>query len=341
MAAWALATRWFGVLLLEDGEPVAEELFPARAEAIADRLERLRDGEVLEEERRLVADVDEVRVADERLADLDGTRLDPSVATPVSAEDEGRDPSLRREAAIQLSETAIEGQLSDPTRHLVQAVSYLDESHDIENRMVERLVAWVRLQAPGLVDEVEDGRELARRVARRDAAEVGLGSTLDPNEHRALTGLATSIVQQVEAREPLERFVAELARDVAPNVAQLTTPAIAARLIQHAGSLEELAKQPASTIQMLGAERAVFQHLTEGAPPPKHGVIYRHPMIHEAHPSDRGSIARAVAAKIAIAARADAFTGNDVAGELAAELNSRVDDIQREGRRRAKREAGS
>jgi nucleolar protein 56 len=154
---------------------------------------------------------------------------------------------------------------------------------------------------------------------------------------RALEGLAASIVQQAQAREPLERFVTELAREMAPNIAQLTTPAIAARLIQHAGGLEELAKQPASTIQMLGAERAVFQHLTEDAPPPKHGVIFRHPMIHEAHPDDRGSIARAMAAKVAIAARADALTGNDIAGELEADLQARVDEIQRVGRRRAMR----
>jgi nucleolar protein 56 len=341
MVSRALSTRWFGVLLLEDGEAVDTELFPPRAEAIADRLEQVQAGEVLDEERRLAEAADRLRVGDERLLSLLGTELG-SVPSP-EPDDHDVDPELRSRAAIALARRRIDDHLAEPTRHLVQAVAYLDETHTIENRMTERLTSWARLVAPELVDRVDDGAELARLVARGelDAETIDPNPGVDPNEGRALRGLATSIVQQIESREPLERFVAELARDLAPNVAQLTTPAIAARLIKHAGGVTELAKQPASTIQMLGAERAVFKHLTEGAPPPKHGAIYRHPMIHEAHPDDRGSIARALAAKIAIAARADAFTGNDIAGQLDAELQARVDDIQRTGRRRAKKEGGS
>jgi nucleolar protein 56 len=346
MVSRALATQWFGVFLYEDDDLVDRELFPARAEAIARRLEAVATGQLLDEERQLLDGVEDVRVADERLLTHAATMEGPVPQARQRPADHDLDPALRQEAAIERAEAAIEAQLSAEGRHLVQAVAYLDETHEIENRMIERLTSWFRLHAPALVDEVDDGVELARLVARHGDREAiacaldvdpGMGSALDPNEMRALEGLAASIVQQAQAREPLERFVTELAREMAPNIAQLTTPAIAARLIQHAGGLEELAKQPASTIQMLGAERAVFQHLTEDAPPPKHGVIFRHPMIHEAHPDDRGSIARAMAAKVAIAARADALTGNDIAGELEADLQARVDEIQRVGRRRAMR----
>jgi nucleolar protein 56 len=346
MASIALATQWFGTFLYEDGDRIEAIVFPEDADAIADRLTQVREGEILEEEHELLACREAVAVRGDRLVRHEAAQSGPAPRAREASTEHGIDPSLLREATIRLAETTIEDRLSDRTRHLVQAVAYLDETHEIVNTMGERLVAWYRLHAPDAVKAVEDHVELARAIARNPdrlavRAELGLegeaiGSSLDPNESQAVEGLARSIVQQNETREDLQTFVDELGRDVAPNLSKLVGPRIAAQLIHLAGGLEALAKLPASTIQMLGAEQAVFEHLVNDAPPPKHGVIFTHPMIREAHPNDRGKIARALAAKLAIAARADALTGNDIADDLKAEVEARAEEVQRIGRRRAK-----
>jgi len=85
---------------------------------------------------------------------------------------------------------------------------------------------------------------------------------------------------------------------------------------------------PASTIQVLGAEKALFRSLKTGSRPPKHGIIFQHPYLHDAKKWQRGKIARAMAGKIAIAARADLFGGRFIGDELRAELEKRVEEIK-------------
>jgi nucleolar protein 56 len=349
MGTPVLVTQWFGAFLHDDGEVQAKRLFPPDAEQVADRLAKVREDEVLYEEEELAAEVDDLAVPGDRLAGLDGATVAEGAVPREDPNDHGRDPSLRHEAALALTERTVHDQLSDQSRHLRQAVASLDEAHDIENRLGERLEAWFQLANPEVVERVESTLELARLVVKHGSGQAiceakgwptRLASPLSEPERQALEGLARSLIEQAESRPPLEDFIQHLAGEIAPNVATLTTPTIAARLIHHAGGLRELATAPASTIQMLGAEEAVFAHLVEDAPPPKHGVLYQHPLVHQAHPNDRGSIARAMAAKVAIAARADAFTGNDIAGELKAELEDRADEVAREGRRRAMNKGG-
>lgn len=352
MGSLELATEWFGTFLYEDGDLETKRRFPPEPEAIADRLEKIREGELLYEEEELadlVDEGDELLVPDRRLAKLPGAHKTELAHRRQDPADHGTDPELRRQAAMLLVERSVEGALSEQSRHLVQAVAYLDESHEMQNQMGERLVSWFQLHAPEVVERTGGHLELARLIVDHGTGDEisdamgwpkGIGSPLGDAEQDAIQGLARAIVEQHSSREPLESFIEDVAMEIAPNITELTTPSIAARLIHHAGGLRELAKQPASTIQMLGAETAVFNHLVEGAPPPKHGVIYQHPMIYKAHPNDRGSISRAMAAKIAIAARADAFTGNHIAGELKAELEARAEEVARVGKRRAMKNKG-
>ena len=99
----------------------------------------------------------------------------------------------------------------------------------------------------------------------------------------------------------------------APNTAKVAGAILGAKLIQMAGSLEKLAKLPASTIQVLGAEKALFRHLRKGTKPPKHGVILQHQLMKKVNPKNRGKVARTLAAKIAIAAKVDFYSkGKDL-----------------------------
>jgi nucleolar protein 56 len=141
-----------------------------------------------------------------------------------------------------------------------------------------------------------------------------------------------------------------ITNEVAPNIRVLAGPLLGARLIALAGSLRNLAKMPASTVQVLGAEKALFRALKTGARPPKHGILFQHTLVHEAKRWQRGKVARALAGKLAIAARTDAYSSKNLGEDLKADLDRRIEEINekygepparkrpsRKPRRRAKR----
>jgi nucleolar protein 56 len=113
-------------------------------------------------------------------------------------------------------------------------------------------------------------------------------------------------------------------------------PELAARLIALAGGLESLAKKPSGTVQVLGAEDALFAHLSGRAPSPKHGIIYTHDYVRNTRPEDRGSASRALAGKLTLAARVDHYSGERRA-PLHDELRERMATI----RARAEPDRGS
>lgn len=129
-------------------------------------------------------------------------------------------------------------------------------------------------------------------------------------------------------REKLAVYIDEAMEEVAPNVRELVGPLLGARLIKLAGGLARMAFLPASTIQVLGAEKALIRALRTGGKPPKHGVIFQYPDIFRSPRWQRGKIARALAAKLAIAAKADAFTDNFIAPRLKEELLKRIQEIK-------------
>jgi len=116
--------------------------------------------------------------------------------------------------------------------------------------------------------------------------------------------------------------------EVAPNIRALVGSLLGARLIALAGGLTSLAKLPASTVQVLGAEKALFRSLRTGTRPPKHGIIFQHSIIHEAKRWQRGKVARALAGKLTIAARIDAFSGKYGGDALKIDLEKRIDEIK-------------
>src|SRR3990170_3608242 len=139
-------------------------------------------------------------------------------------------------------------------------------------------------------------------------------------EKRSVMEMA-ALLRDVDARRRgVEAYVERTATERAPNVYALAGPLLAARLVSLAGGVDALGRLPASTVQLLGAERALFRHLKEHTLPPKHGVLFQHPLVHRAPPWQRGAVARAFAGKIAIAARADAFSRRPIADALRADL---------------------
>jgi nucleolar protein 56 len=203
------------------------------------------------------------------------------------------------------------------------------------NLMMERLRDWYSLHFPELARMVDQGRfvELVAEYGKREAMPLetveSVGADLEPEDLKTIQRLGTLVRDLQQHRSSLEAYLEERMREVAPSIAHLIGPVLGARLISLAGGLEELARMPASTIQLLGAEKALFRHLRKGTKPPKHGVLFQHPWVHGAPYWQRGAIARALAGKLAIAARADAYTRRFVGEELKAHVEDLLEEIRR------------
>jgi len=210
-------------------------------------------------------------------------------------------------------EAAAERERSDD-QQLIHSIRAMDDADRTANELAERVAEW----AGSRFEAAEPGIEGARTVAERDPRE--------PADER-LIDLAARVVALDEEAIRLRAFVERVAGDVAPNLAALAGPVLAARLIALAGGLKPLARKPSGTLQVLGAEEALFAHLRGQAPSPKHGIIYTHEYVRGTSREHRGSAARALAGKLTIAARVDYYSG-DRRPELDDELDARIERIR-------------
>ena len=201
----------------------------------------------------------------------------------------------------------------------------LIEKHETYSRLVMNLGYRENFSAEGLEKE-NVPKERAQIVAK--AAEASMGADIAEADLTQIQALAKDILEFYELRKNMENYVDRTMEEMAPNVRAVAGALLGARLIAIAGSLRNLAMRPASTIQVLGAEKALFRSLKTGARPPKHGLIFQHTLLHDAKRWQRGKIARVIAGKLAIAARADAFGGRYIGDMLKAEVNKRLEEIR-------------
>jgi nucleolar protein 56 len=338
-----LRTTWFGVFLTE-GEAVRDSiLFPKDAREVARRLRLLQDGEVLSEEKQLAQRAPPFAVTERRQLKLGALSApdESPVDLATRAGEYGFDTGLRREAFLHLARASVASARGRDVS-AVQAVRTYEELLETSNRLSERLREWYGIHFPELARLVPTERyaPLVASGKTRDEIlkEIGAegiessGSPLEEADLRGVRRIADTLVRLNQDQAALARAL-ELAMDeVAPNLSVLLGPLLSARLLREARSLGRLARLPASTVQLLGAERALFRHLREGRAPPKHGVLFLHPAVHTAPPWARGKIARALATKAALAARADAFgKRRDLGADLKATFERRVEQVLRQG----------
>ncbi|OPX75762.1 MAG: putative NOP5 family protein [Methanosaeta sp. PtaB.Bin005] len=214
-----------------------------------------------------------------------------------------------REIALGLVRRQL-AQLATTEQDLLQAVEAIDDMTEAINLLDERLYEWHRLHHQRIVH----GKDLAESLC----------------EDRIMGPFARSILRLMESRKSMEEEVSFRAEELAPNLSALAGPILAARLISRAGGLSRLAKMPSSRVQVMGAEKSLFKHLDGRAPSPKHGIIFRHPAVMGAPRKLRGKVARALAGKLALAARLD-YYGASPSPDLAASLERRLNDIKRRG----------
>ncbi len=245
------------------------------------------------------------------------------------------------EVNTQIAQVDLHEALSERESLLIPTVQLLSDMDTILNSLSGRMREWYGVHFPELSHRVKEHQDYARIIQsfgdrdnitvkalyelsfkKRDAerientAKTSVGASMDTNDIKAIQAFTQQVTELYKERGALTDYLTSITEEIAPNIAYLAGPILGAKLIEKAGGLKRMAMMPASAIQVLGAEKAMFRALTTNAKPPKHGLLFQHPYVHSAQRNKRGSRARSLAAKIAIAARADVFSGDFIAEDL-------------------------
>jgi nucleolar protein 56 len=291
-----LITKWFGVFLCDKTGVQKEILFPKHEKEIVQRLREIEKNNVLEEEKKIVKNTN-VIVNEKRLQQL-GTYNDgePFFKTiTINPKDYGFSQELFHDASLLLAQQRVDEQLQSEDLQLIQMVNALDDLVQTANLLSERLSCWLLLPTPK-----KKVKPFEKTIA-----------------------VVNDEIQRLQDQIEIDM------KTIAPNTSKIIGPLIGARLIALAGGMQRMAMLPASTVQILGAEKALFRFKKEGGRPPKHGVIFQHPLINRAQKTERGRIARLLANKISTAMKADVFTKRDIADELQQDIDIRLQEIRK------------
>ncbi|KAJ2657043.1 Nucleolar protein 58 [Coemansia sp. RSA 1199] len=220
---------------------------------------------------------------------------------------------------------------------IVQAISLLDDLDKELNTYAMRAKEWYGWHFPEMAKIVNDNQAYAKVVKKagfrnnisstdladilpeeieaeiKEAAEISMGTEISDEDLLNITALCDQVISITEYRAQLYEYLKNRMFAIAPNLTALVGELVGARLIAHAGSLMTLAKYPASTIQILGAEKALFRALKTKHDTPKYGLIYHASLVGQAGPKSKGKIARLTATKTSIAVRVDALGDSDTA----------------------------
>ncbi len=195
-----------------------------------------------------------------------------------------------------------------------QASASIDELGKAAHLLTKRLKEWYSYYCPE-IGEMEEEKIVKAVIDKKQRGEMGAEFSKDDLNEMGF--LAVQINKLHELREREEKYLDSLMKGICPNLLAVAGRMIGAKLIGLAGSLKKLAEMPSSTIQVLGAEKAMFRHVrNKKARPPKHGVIHEHPLLLSAKKNLHGRVARSLADKICLAAKVDYFRGKFIGEKL-------------------------
>ena len=316
-----IVSRWWGTFVVDEGRRiVARADAPTAPAEIRARIETRRSGHLTPEDERILTmhPLPLYVTADRRIA-AHGVRFDPGLeGTFGLSAPSGAGSSNLREAMLEGADAALAASW-DPSIHVQEAVRALRDLDRAINLLGERVGSWASRDRP----ELDPGD-----------ANAAAGAVLDPVPGHAKTAPAASLVEGrralaqsfrnlEETRASIDRAIRESSPERTPNLSALLGPELAAQMVAAAGGLDRLSRLPSSTVQVLGAEKAFFEHLRGRAPPPRHGLLFLHPRIQSNSRAARGRLARALAGKVSIAARLDR-AGRPADPTLIAQFESRA-----------------
>lgn len=237
-----------------------------------------------------------------------------------------------REKLIRANTLLVKQHISESVNtdtHIIQSINAVEELDKICNTLVKRVREWYGYYYPELGHLTPDNETFIKKVLQKSKSEymmenqeqVSMGPEIDQKDLDMILGFARQVDDMYTEREKLITYIDNTMMSYCPNVYSITGAMIGAKLIEKAKSLRHLAMLPSSTVQLFGAEKALFRHLrNKRIRPPKHGLILSHPFIMDAKRSEKGAFAKAFAAKISIAAKVDYFKGDFVGDKLLDDL---------------------
>ena len=261
------------------------------------------------------------------MADFVPLRVADAIAEDIGFKDEAEYFETLRLTTIAMAESKIKLYYTKGDIELVQMVRMLDEMDNVINRLIERATEWYIVQNP----------KFSRKYKSVSAKKM---VDIIRREKNSLGRLGYEIERLSNERTRLMREISDRADIIAPNCSTLVGGLVAARLISRAGSLSRMAMMPASAVQVLGAESALFTHLRGNTPSPKHGIIFQHRRIHNAGIGVRGKVSRVLGGKLAIAARLDYYRG-EIAPDFLEKAQERIDSVFASGEEGGKEEGKS
>lgn len=238
---------------------------------------------------------------------------------------------------------------------IVQAISLLDDLDKELNNYIMRCKEWYGWHFPELSKIVQDNIAYCKIIKKigyktnaattemndilpedveqkvKEAAEVSMGTEISEEDLSNITNLCDQVLEISEYRNQLYDYLKNRMMAVAPNLTALVGELVGARLIAHAGSLLNLAKHPSSTVQILGAEKALFRAMKTKHDTPKYGLIYHASLVGQSGAKYKGKVSRMLAAKAALAIRVDALgeeSNNSLGIEQRANLEKRLNQIE-------------
>jgi len=281
------------------------------------------------------------------------SRMDEYAVSTGFAKDAAELSLWNRNVTMEIAKLRVKGAVEQRDLIVAQTIQTLDDLDRTVNLFMGRLREWYGVHFPELDRLVEKHETYARLVMnlgerehftlealekedlpkpKADAivqmAETSMGADISARDLSQVKALGKDVLNLYELRKDMGNYLDKTMEEVAPNTRAMVGALLGARLIAIAGSLRNLAMRPASTIQVLGAEKALFRSLKTGARPPKHGLIFQAALLHDAKRWQRGKIARALAGKLSIATRVDAFGGKFVGDRLNADLEKRIAEIK-------------
>jgi len=258
-----------------------------------------------------------------------------------------------RDVSLALAKTAITEATTKRDLYAIQTVRSIEDLDKILNLLAGRVREWYGLHFPELdrlVEKHDSYVRLVHSLGSRESfsfdalaklgipqdkatqiaasAEKSSGAEMSGTDLEWLREVCGTVLELYGLREAAEKYTDKIMGEVAPNMTSVLGAVLSAKLISMAGGLENVAKMPSSTLQVLGAEKALFRTLKTGARPPKHGIIFQYAPIHQSPKWLRGKIARAVAGKLAIAARMDVYGGGNKGQVLKEALDKKIVDLK-------------
>ncbi len=342
----------------ESGKVVARKLFQKDADAIADKLSRSRNGEVIEEEKAVV---DELRKAGCKEVVWDKHASFEKIATTYDQQNKGKEIATNEFRRLALENKWVSSQAELNTlitrinvllagqkiknvgkdKAVIQVIGIIDEMDADMNSLSERLREWYGLHFPELSREIKSHERYAEIVNKfgnrgniKDKAiayltSKSVGMDFSEDDQKSVREFSKTVLAMIKTRARLAQYLENVCQEIMPNLSAIAGPLLASRLMAHAGGLEKIAKMPSSTIQLLGAEKALFRHLKGQGKAPKYGVLFSHPLIQQAPKQLKGKIARLISSKLSLAARMDFYSKKDHSKEMKGDLERKVNELMK------------